>query len=76
MVWSWATSRVVRSQEQARQEREQNIIDVHRRIDEAERAQDEQREILERNLIEMINTVQQELIRENASLLARLSPKK
>ena len=73
---AWIVAKAVN----AKHEREQNLVEVHRRIDEvhqrineAERVLEEKDALLERNLTEVISNVQQELIRENASILNRVN---
>lgn len=71
-IAAWATAKIVRAQ----YHRQQEIDNLHARIDDTTRSMNERYELLERNLSELINNVQQELIRENASLIARFTPKK
>lgn len=76
---AWMVTKVVN----AKHKREQDLVEVHRRIDEvhnrineAERVLEEKDALLERNLTEMVSNVQQELIRENASILNKFNEKK
>lgn len=68
---AWFATKVMAS----KHEYHQQITDLHRRIDDAERIMGEADALLERNLTELISNVQQELIRENASLITRFTRK-
>ena len=69
---AWIATKVI----DAKHARQEEFANLHRRIDEVERTRDEQTTLLERNLTELIGSVQQELIRENASILNKINNKK
>lgn len=69
LATAWLTTRIVN----ARHERSQEITDLHKRIDDAERWSSETVGEVQRTFDDRLSRVQEELIREYAALIQRIS---